>query len=81
MTYRNGKTRTFDLTYDVLHYNKTTIGGVTAPGSPGAVPPCLDPFSIPASYPLISLVLPKSAADFHRRLMSSLYDRNIVRTF
>jgi len=30
VTYRNGKSRTFDLTYDVLHYNKTTIGGVTA---------------------------------------------------
>jgi len=38
VTYRNGKTRTFDLTYDVLHYNKTTIGGVTAPGSPGPSP-------------------------------------------
>jgi len=30
VTYRNGRTRTFDLTYDVLHYNRTTIGGVTA---------------------------------------------------
>lgn len=30
VTYRNGKTGTFDLTYDVLHYNRTTIGGVTA---------------------------------------------------
>jgi len=30
VTYRNGTARTFDLTYDVLHYNRTTIGGVTA---------------------------------------------------
>ena len=29
-TYANGRTQEFPLTYNVLHYNTTTIGGVTA---------------------------------------------------
>ncbi|NTW59200.1 MAG: DUF839 domain-containing protein [Nitrospirae bacterium] len=48
VTYRNGKTRTFDLNYNVLHYNTTAINGVTA----GMVydvlgNPLLDPNGIP----------------------------------
>ncbi len=30
VTYRNGRTRTFPLSYNVLHYNTTTINGVIA---------------------------------------------------
>lgn len=51
LTYRNGRTRTIPLSYNVLHYNTTEINGVVA----GAV---YDRYGVPlrdpAGYPIVA---------------------------